>query len=304
MTQTRLTQTRLTQTRPAPASDELAAVPEAQRPVNATPGTFTLDDLLTVLDLHGDVPPVRGRTLLSAHGGVLGSQQVGQQIVLAERLTPGKSVHSVSTVFARPGDSRQPVWIDVERLAHGSSIDTLALSFRQDSHLLSRANLMLRAPEAHLVDRRTSIPMPPGPETGEARDNTWMMPWEIRQLPRVGAAQQDRWARISGAGDDPSIWRALLAHSCELYPVPDIATAEGLMDPDGAATAAFASAVLSLSVTFLDDLDVRDWHLFRVHALHAGHGRTASRVEIFTADGELRAQAETIGLLRAVRTRT
>ncbi|MCK9893143.1 acyl-CoA thioesterase domain-containing protein [Frankia sp. AgB32] len=293
----------MTQTRPAmrAASDEFTAEPDGERPVNATPGTFTLDELLTALDLRGDVPPVRGRTLLSAHGGVLGSQQVGQQVVLAERLTPGKSVHSVSTIFTRPGDSRRPVWIDVERLAHGSSIDTLALSFRQDSQLLSRANLMLRAPEAHLVDRRTSIRMPPGPEAGEPRDNTWMMPWEIRQLPRAEGAQQDRWARITGAGDDPSIWRALLAHSCELYPVPDIAIAEGLMDQDGAATTAFASAALSLTVTFLDDLDVRDWHLFRVHALHASHGRTTSRVEIFTADGELRAQAETIGLLRAAR---
>ncbi len=294
----------MTRTRPAAASEELPATPDRQRPVNAaTPGTFTLDELLTALDVGGDVPPVLARTLVSPHGGVLGSQQIGQQIVVAERLTPGKSVHSVNAVFSRPGDSRRPVWVDVERLAHGGSIDALALSFRQDSQLLSRANLMLRAPEGDFVHRRTAIRLPGSPETAGPPTAGWLMPWEIRPVPPTEAHRRDRWARVPSAGSDPSIWRALLAHSCELYPVADIATDEGLMDGNGTMKDTFASAVLSITVTFLDDLDVRDWHLFRVHALHAGHGRTASRVEIFTPDGELRAQAETIGLLRAARTR-
>ncbi len=62
-----------------------------------------------------------------------------------------------------------------------------------------------------------------------------------------------------------------------------------------------AAAVLSQTVTFFDDLDVRDWHLFQVHTVHAGQGRTVARIEIFGPDGVQRATAEVVGLVRSVR---
>ncbi|SNQ46479.1 conserved hypothetical protein [Frankia canadensis] len=275
---------------------------DATLPINAaTPGYFTLSDLLSVLDLRGDVPPVPARTLASAHGGVWGSQQLGQQVMLAERLTPGKVVHSLHTIFARPGDCMQPVWIDVERLASGGSVDALALTFRQGAQQLSRATMMLRAPAPDFLRVSPAITMPPGPDAGEPDDDRPMMPWESRALPPVEENVRDHWSRISGAGSDPTLWRALIAHSCELFPLADIVVAQGLAEAPRAPRAGIAAMVLSQTVTFFNDLDVRDWHLYRVHTVHVGHGRTGSRIEVFAPDGTLRAEAEIIGLLRGTR---
>jgi acyl-CoA thioesterase-2 len=74
-----------------------------------------LADVLAVLDLAGDVtPPVPVRVLPSAHGGVLGAQQLAQQIVLAERLAPGKTVQTLHTVFPNPSRWDAPLEVDVE----------------------------------------------------------------------------------------------------------------------------------------------------------------------------------------------
>ncbi|KJE24928.1 acyl-CoA thioesterase [Frankia torreyi] len=278
-----------------------SARPKSLVPVNApAPGRLTLSDLLAVLDLGGDVPPVPARCLVSAHGGILGAQLLGQQIVLAERMAPGKTVHSLHTIFSRPGDCRQPLWVDVERLAHGGSIDALALSFRQGSLHICRADVMLRAAEADFLSVQTSRVDLPGPEAGLPRPDRPMMPWEVRVLPRAEPHRLDQWQRIPDAGEDPTIWRALLAHSCELLPLADLLAAAGIPPLPGERPQV-AAAVLSQTVTFLDDLDVRDWHLFQVRTVHAGHGRAVGRIEIFGPDGVQRAAAEVVGLLRSAR---
>ncbi|OFB44397.1 acyl-CoA thioesterase II [Frankia sp. B2] len=268
----------------ASTQDQVDAVP--------APGQCTLSELLAVLDLGGDVPPVPARCLPSTHGGVLGAQLLGQQIVLAERMTPNKITHSLQTVFMRPGDCRQPVWIDVERLAHGRSIDSLALTFRQDSLQICRADVMLRSPEPDFLRLRSTESDFLGPQHASPLDRP-MMPWEVRVLPRADTHQLDQWQRIPEAPEDRSLWRAFIAHSCELLPLSDLLAVTGLTP-----TKRLAVAVLSQNVTFYDDLDVRDWHLFRVRTLHAGHGRAIGRVEVFGPDGELRAGSELVGLLR------
>ncbi|WP_328591892.1 acyl-CoA thioesterase domain-containing protein [Candidatus Frankia alpina] len=156
------------------------------------PGVFTLSDLLAVLDLGGDVPPVPARCLVSAHGGILGAQLLGQQIVLAERLSPGKAVHSLHTIFSHPGDCRQPLWVDVERLAHGRSIDALALSFRQGSLHICRADVMLRASEPDFLSLQTSRADLPGPADAAPFPDRRLMPWEVRVLPRVEPHRLDQ----------------------------------------------------------------------------------------------------------------
>ncbi|WP_261575094.1 acyl-CoA thioesterase [Frankia gtarii] len=278
-----------------------SAQPESPLPIDApTPGSFTLNDLLAVLDLGGDVPPVPARCLVSAHGGILGAQLLGQQIVLAERLAPGKAVHSLHTIFSRPGDCQQPLWVDVERLAHGGSIDALALSFRQGSLHICRADVMLRASEPDFLSLQMSRADLSGPADAVPFPDRRMMPWEVRVLPRVEPHRLDQWQRIGDAGEDPTVWRALLAHSCEVLPLADLLTASGI-PPMPADRPQVAAAVLSQTVTFFDDLDVRDWHLFQVRTVHAGQGRAVARIEIFGPDGVQRAAAEIVGLVRSAR---
>lgn len=57
-------------------------------------------------------------------------------------------------------------------------------------------------------------------------------------------------------------------------------------------------AVLSQTVTFLEPLDVRDWHRVRVQVPWIGAGRLLARGEVWGPDG-LGATFATSGLLRA-----
>ena len=259
------------------------------------PTLFGLDDLLRILDVTPDVPPVPARCLPSGHGGVLGSQMLAQQVVLAERTTPGKRVHTLHTLFLRSGTAERSLEIDMERLAHGRSVDSVALTFRQGTERLSRADVMLAAPDADFARHGTALPPEVcGPADAEPVRRA-LLPWEAALVPPARPFQLDLWLRAPLVPDDPTTWRALLAFTAETLPASNVLQGHGLAPtPDRP----LFVVTLSQTVTFLDELDVREWHLFRLYSPHSGGGRALSRGEVYGADGRLAAVFETVGMLR------
>ncbi|WP_236706570.1 acyl-CoA thioesterase domain-containing protein, partial [Frankia sp. ACN1ag] len=153
---------------------------------------FTLPELLRVLDLTPALPTTAARCVPSGHGGVLGAQQLGQQVVLAERLASGKRLHTLQTVFIHGGRADLPLEIDVERLAGGRSVESFALSLRQGGDQLSRAQVMLTgdAPDLHRFDS-------PAADLGRPADaepvRRALLPWEAAIIPRRAPRQLDLW---------------------------------------------------------------------------------------------------------------
>ncbi|WP_261566256.1 acyl-CoA thioesterase [Frankia gtarii] len=260
---------------------------------------FTLPELLEVLDLTPTPPTTSARSVPSGHGGVLGAQQLGQQVVLAERLAPGKRLHTLQTVFIRGGRADVALEIDVERLAAGRSVESFALSLRQGAEQLSRAQVMLTVdePDFHRFDS-------PATDVGRPADaepvRRALLPWEAAVMPRRAPRQLDLWTRIPAAPDDPTIWRALVAHTVETLAIADGMLNGGIALPP---RAELQAVVLTVTVTYLNDLDVRDWHLYRVQTPQAASGRILGRGELRGADGGLRAVFETVNLVRPARTR-
>ncbi|EIV90841.1 acyl-CoA thioesterase II [Frankia sp. QA3] len=260
---------------------------------------FTLPDLLRVLDLTPALPTTAARCVPSGHGGVLGAQQLGQQVVLAERLAPGKRLHTLHTLFLRGGRADLPLEIDVERLAGGRSVESFALSLRQGGDQLSRAQVMLAGgePDYHRFDS-------PAADVGRPADaepvRRALLPWEAAIMPRRAPRQLDLWTRIADAPDDPTMWRALVAHTVETLAIGDGMLNGGIALPP---RAELQAVVLAQTVTYLDDLDVRDWHLYRVQTPQAARGRILGRGELYGTDGGLRAVFETVNLVRPARTR-
>ncbi|KJE23532.1 acyl-CoA thioesterase [Frankia torreyi] len=260
---------------------------------------FTLPELLRVLDLTPALPTTAARCVPSGHGGVLGAQQLGQQVVLAERLASGKRLHTLQTVFIHGGRADLPLEIDVERLAGGRSVESFALSLRQGGDQLSRAQVMLTgdAPDLHRFDS-------PAADLGRPADaepvRRALLPWEAAIMPRRAPRQLDLWTRIADAPEDPTFWRALIAHTVETLAIADGMLHGGIPLPP---RAELQAVVLTQTVTYLDDLDVRDWHLYRVHTPQAARGRILGRGELYGADGGLRAVFETVNLVRPARTR-
>jgi acyl-CoA thioesterase-2 len=276
---------------------DLSGAREQDSPV--VPG---LTDVLAVLDLAGDVtPPVPVRSVPNGTGVVLGAQQLAQQVVLAERLAPGKTVQTMHVVFPNPGRLDRPVDVDVEWLQSGRTYANLALTFRQDGHGISRADVLLGADGPDFVRHEPARPLPwTGPDAAVVVDHP-MLPWEVRAAAGPQPFSADLWQRIPGAPDDPAVARALVAYASEpllvgIAMAGHAARGAGVIGPDEW----LATNVIAETLTFVEEFDARDWHLLRVTSPHAGRGRVLGRGEVYCADGRLCAVFECLAMLRVL----
>lgn len=253
------------------------------------PTLFDLPRLLEVLDVEPGRPV---DSVPSGHGGVLGAQLLAQQVRLAERLVPGKRLQSLQTLFVRPGSAEQPMSVDVEQLQAGRSFASLTLTFRQGDVLVSRASALLTVDEPDFLRRVVRAPVPVDSGTPVRRA---LLPWEARALPLADPADFDVLLRAPGVPGDPSLARALLAWTSEVPAVQQVVDGLGVRVPGSR----LPGAVLSQTLTFLEPVDVRDWHRVRVVVPHVGRGRLLGRGEVFDAAGGLAVTFATSGLLRA-----
>lgn len=253
------------------------------------PTLFDLPELMQALDAG----PATAISLPSAHGGVLGAQMLGQHVVLAEHLVPGKRALTLQASFIRSGHGGTP--LDVEaRLRHGGrSFAVVDLDLRQSETLVSHADVLLHAPEPGTL--RGSSPraeVPPPEECAPVRRA--LLPWELREAP--GGATL--WQRIPGAGDDPTFWRALLAHTTE---IPGLQWVRLAVHEQGGAdlnSPVLTGSILSQRVSFLEELDVREWHRINVDEWWAEYGRVSVRGSITDRAGRIAVSYEQIALLR------
>ncbi|OHV48022.1 acyl-CoA thioesterase domain-containing protein [Pseudofrankia sp. BMG5.36] len=263
---------------------------------------FSLADVLAALDLAGDAtPPLPVRVLRSPHGGVLAAQQLAQQVVLAERLAPGKSTQTLHTMFPNSSRWDEPLDVDVEWLQSGRTFANLALTFRQGGRAISRGDVLLGADAPDFVRHEAAAPEPTdGPASARPVDYP-LLPWEVRLSPGPGPYSLDVWQRIPGIPADPALGRALVAFASEPWTGHHVANSHFQRGTARLAPGErLAAAVLAQTVTFVEDLDVGEWHLLRVDSPHAGHGRVLGRGRVYTADGRLRAVFECLGMLRAL----
>ena len=86
-----------------------------------------LDDLVTLLDLEKiEVNIFRGASTDEDRLRVFGGQVAGQALIAASRTVdePGRHVHSLHAYFLRPGDPKQPILYEVDRIRDGRSFST------------------------------------------------------------------------------------------------------------------------------------------------------------------------------------
>ena len=86
-----------------------------------------LDDLVQLLDLEViEVNIFRGGSTDEERVRVFGGQVAGQALVAAARTIdePGRLVHSLHAYFLRPGDPKQPILYEVDRIRDGRSFAT------------------------------------------------------------------------------------------------------------------------------------------------------------------------------------
>lgn len=178
---------------------------------------FDLGDLRAVLDV--DVSRAGGRVGLasvpSSHGGVLGSQLLAQQVVLAERSEPGKRVQNLQTHFVRGGRWDRPIDAEIIRHHGGRSFTFLAMVFRQGDDVLTTSSVMLSVDELDSFRRDVPTPQVASRDVAPAVTRA-LIPWETRESITPDPANYEAWMRAAEARGDATLGRALIAHASEV----------------------------------------------------------------------------------------
>lgn len=221
-------------------------------------------------------------------GGLYGGQIVAQALMACGRtIEPHFFPHSLHAYYIRPGDSRQPVRYEVERLRNGRSFVTRQVVARQSAGAILTMIASFKVDEEAPDVQAAVMPDVPAPE--QIDSDSWTKVFDRRSLPRTEQPERLRtWMRLR-ASIDP---KNRLLHACGIaymsddLPVevarelhPAMATRETLEDD------AFIGVSLDHAIWFHRSARADDWHLedFVAGGLTDGKGLTTAN--LFDLDG-------------------
>jgi acyl-CoA thioesterase II len=278
--------------------------------VNRFPTWGDASDLLGLLDVEPSgasrfvSPPYHEVSRNVVEGGHL----LAQAIVATSKSIPGQRVTFASMTFPKAASFDAPLDIDVDVLRQGKTFSTVESRTSQGGRLRSAGLLLTDAGAPDVF--RVSVPMPdvPGPDAAEPHD----MRVTGRALrivdgaydpdpDRVGPPEIYAWIRFRDAPGEPYLHQALLAQATTHW---SIAAAmrphKGFGEADAHAT--LSTGIMAVTVSFHDDVDVTEWHLYANPAVHAGRGLAQGEGHIFRADGGLVASYTVQAMIRAFTT--
>lgn len=263
------------------------------------------DDLLGCLELAPDpagTSYVGGNQRLTYHR-LFGGQLLAQFVRAATLSCPDKAVKSLHVLFARPGQSDEPVRYEVLTHHNGGSFATLSMVARQSLGAQSPGVLATASVSLHVAEGgpdRQSVPdvAPlPGPEDGVELD---LLPFQTRwqadlDSPAPRPPELDLWMRTPPVA--PDLAPAVLAYATDLTLIGTaLGPLNGVSQLD--AGTAFASAVTSHTLWFHRPLRTDEWLLLRQHSPILAHGRCFGRGDVLTEGGTLVASYAQEALLR------
>jgi acyl-CoA thioesterase-2 len=223
---------------------------------------------------------------------VYGGQILGQSLLAAQATDPEKSATTIHTVFAKPGSVDRPLELTCEVMHRGRALGSVTVTAAQGERLCARSIVLLGADGPDFIRHADPAPAldPPGDggavDPGEAFDTRIVGDVDVNAPDLVGPPELDVWVRSVRAPRDRAVNRALLAFVSDGFL---IGTAMRPHEGVGQSQAhvSLATAVVSHTLTFHEDVDLRDWVLLSHRSDHAGHGRSHGSARVFDAAGRL-----------------
>lgn len=251
-----------------------------------------LSELFDALDLEPDGDHrFRARNVPGERDVVFGGQILGQSIVAATRILPGKEVKTIHTVFARGGRVNESLQIDVDPMHAGRSFASATVTASQGPRLCARSLVVLHQPEADVIRHAAPANEVAGP------DETRATPYEfagyeigvvggvdISDPDAVGPAELPVWVRFRGAPPDLTVSQALLAWASDGFLIGTaMRPHKGIGQQQ--AHSAISTGVISHTLTFHEPFRADEWLLLAHESPYAGRGRSYGRAHVFTEDG-------------------
>lgn len=277
-------------------------------------------ELLELLELEQiEANLFRGTNERHAGPRVFGGQVLAQALrACAATVADDRLPHSLHSYFLRPGDSRQPILYEVDRIRDGGSFTTRRVRGIQKGEPIFSMSASFQIAEEGLEHE---LPMPGWPPPESLEDDVVVserlqgkdpnvMPWATRERPfesrsvyPVGTPQPDApikpgWYRLrSRAPDEPVLHCCLLAYASDM----------GLMStslvPHMAHTprSHIIGASLDHAMWFHRPLRADEWFLYDRDSPAAAASRGFNRGSFYDRDGRLLASAAQESLIRVRR---
>lgn len=266
---------------------------------------FDVNDLLSCLRLDAVEPGVvEGRNLPIEYHRVFGGQILAQLIAAAFDASRGKSVKSMSIVFAREGETASPMRYRLDPQHAGRTFETISVTAFQGERVAAAGVVSLHTDEEGL-HRSDAPPDLGGPDDAVPVDLA-MVPWDIRIVGGVdlgsrnpGPASLQWWMRTPALPDQRHVHQALLAHATDLTLIGTaLRPFDGLSQADS--TVALHTAVTSHSIWFHQPFRADEWLLVVQDSPVVACSRGFGRGDVFTRDGELVASFAQESMIRRI----
>jgi acyl-CoA thioesterase len=237
---------------------------------------------------------------------VEGSQMLGQSIVAAGEIAPGRRVVSGYMNFMRVADSRLPMTFDIEEAFGGRSFSSLVVRVSQASRLCAVGVLLLDVTAPDLI-RHTATPQPcPGPDECPPVD-MGVVGRDIRVVDGaytddpdapLGPPVIDAWVRFSELPEaGPAMHAGLLAQFMGHMPIAAALRPHGGVG-QAAAHHTMSTAINAISLAFHADARVDQWLRYHHESTFAGDGMTHAECRVYDEADHLLASFTVDGMVR------
>ncbi len=239
--------------------------------------------------------------------GVVFGGQLLAQLAAAAAAAEGsgtKTIKSAHGLFARPVLVDEEATVSVEFLHSGRAFSSATATMWQKDRECAKALVLLDVFEKDLIRHGAEAPDVGTPEAA--------VPWgdptagrEVRTVGGVdildadttGPAEVHAWVRVPGATDAQVLNQCLLAHATASFLIgsamlPHAGVGQSIAHRD------ISTGILGHTISFHEEVDLRDWVLLSNESPYAGRGRSFGRGQVFSRSGQLLASYSQEAMIR------
>ena len=236
---------------------------------------------------------------------VEGSQILGQAIVAAGRLAPGRRAVSSHMVFLRGADARQPLDFELTELSSGRTFSALTVQVLQTGRVCAAGTVLFDATSPEILRHSVAPPDVPGPYDCPPYD----MGVTGRDLRVVEGAYTDDadapagppaldcWVRFRDLPHDPALHAGLLTQftghmpiAAALRPHPGVGQSQ--------AHRTVSMGINAISLSLHAEVHADRWMLYHHESTFAGDGMTHAVCRVHAEDGALLASFDVDAMVR------
>jgi acyl-CoA thioesterase len=236
---------------------------------------------------------------------VEGSQMLGQAIVAAGRMAPGRRAVSANMIFVRGADAARPLRFELDELSSGRTFTGLDVRVFQDERCCAAGTLLLDVTGGDVVRHAAEPPAVPAPDDCPSYDmgvtgrEVRVMDGAYTEDPDapLGPPVLDAWVRFPPLPDDPALHAGLLA---QFTGHMSIAAAfrphQGIGQSQAHRT--ISTGINAITLSMHRDVRADQWMLYHHLSTSATGGMTHSECRVHDVGGSLLASFTVDGMVR------